>query len=88
MPRPRGLRGTALLSRECRKLFREDIAEEVPAGSAANGPGGPEERDVDGGEPPRNKKKNVYLKRCVATAKAMGAGVDEEESTGEDDLSW
>ena len=38
----------------CKKLFQANIAEEVRAGNASNGIGGPEERGVDGGEPPRN----------------------------------
>ena len=35
---------------ECKKLFQADIAEEVRAGSASNGIGGPEERGVDAGD--------------------------------------
>ena len=55
------------------------------AGSPSNGIGGPEERGVDGGETPRNKqKKRGFLTRCVATAKAVGAG-DDEEDGGLDD---
>ena len=38
---------------QSKKLFQADIAEEVRAGSASNGIGGPEERGVDGGETPR-----------------------------------
>ena len=41
---------------ECKKLFQADIAEEVRAGNASNGIGGPEERGVDGGEAPRKKQ--------------------------------
>ena len=41
---------------ERNKLFQADIAEEVRAGNASNGIGGPEERGVDGGEAPRKKQ--------------------------------
>ena len=41
---------------QSKKLFQADIAEEVRAGSASNGIGGPEERGVDGGETPRKKQ--------------------------------
>ena len=68
---------------ECRKLFRADIAEEVPAGSTPNGPGSLDERGVGGGEPPRKKKKKGFLKRCVATAKAVGGGDEEEDEESE-----
>ena len=47
------------------------------AGSASNGIG-PEERGVDRGETPR-KNKRGFLKWCPATAKAVGAGGDEED---------
>ena len=40
---------------ECKKLFQADIAEEVRAGNASNGIGGPEERGLDGEEAPRKK---------------------------------
>ena len=41
---------------ECKKLFQADITEEVRAGNASNGVGGPEERAVDRGEAPRKKQ--------------------------------
>ena len=41
---------------ECNKLFQADIAEEVRAGNAPNGIGGPQERRADGGEAPRKKQ--------------------------------
>ena len=40
---------------ECKKLFQTDIAEDVRAGNASNGIGGPEERGLDGEEAPRKK---------------------------------
>ena len=65
---------------ECKRPCQADIAEKVQAGSASNGIGRPEERGVDGGETPGKKqKKKGFLKRCVATAKAVGAGDDEED---------
>ena len=39
---------------------------------------------MDGGEAPRKQEKKCFLKRCVATAKAVGA-VDDEEDGGLDD---
>ena len=69
--------GRRIVLVECKKLFQGDIAEEVRAGSASNGNGGPEVCGVDGGETPRTQERGC-LKRCVATAKAVGAGDDEE----------
>ena len=69
---------------ECKKLFQVDIAEEVWAGGASNGIGSPEKRGVGGGETRRKKQKRGFLKRCVATAKVVGAG-DDEEDGGLDD---
>ena len=46
---------------ECKKLFQADIAEEVRAGNASNGIGGPEERGVDGERHPgRSSRRNVF----------------------------
>ena len=46
---------------ECQKLFQADIAEEVRAGNASNGIGGPEERGVDGERHPgRSSRRNVF----------------------------
>ena len=48
---------------ECKKLFQADIAEEVRAGNASNGIGGPEERGMDGGAreaPGRNSRRHDF----------------------------
>ena len=59
-------------------LSRRDIAEEVRAGRAANGPRGPEKRGVGGGEQPRKK----VFGGGVETAKAVDAGTRRMENGG------